>query len=39
MGMLHSILDFEHSRNQRQCPELPTLIGLNVGICIRKVKL
>ena len=37
IGILHSILDFEHSRNQRQCYEFSSPIGFDMGRCISKV--
>ena len=37
IGIMHRILDFEHSRNQRQGSEFSSPIGFNMGICTRKV--
>ena len=34
IGILHSILNFEHSRNQRQCSEFSSPIDFNMGVCI-----
>ena len=32
-GILHSMLDFEHSRGQRQCSEFSSPIGFDMGMC------
>ena len=34
IGILHSILNFEHSRNQRQCSVYSSEIGFDMGIGI-----
>ena len=35
MGILHSILNSEHSRNQRQWSEFSSPIGSNMGTCVK----
>ena len=37
IDLLHSILDFERSRKQRQCSEFSSPMAFNMGTCITSI--